>query len=354
MSINEENAKRDGFIYSGNQHESVPRALFFDKRLTPLERNAWQIIRLCFDNRSGITSPTYDYLQQFLTSMPCAQKASTETVARALTILRLTRWLSVIKRRAKDGTKQSNLYILHDSPLTPFEAIRLDEDYLTLVSESINHASKAIQSVTVAILDDIINDPYLSKKELPTRLELLLNRTISQNEQQKLSTVYNSEGSLTGILRNQEMPISESETSRKPLKNKPVRNPKSVISSSNKNKILLHENLPERFYSLSNSQQSGILKILQQLTSEERQQVMNEWNMRCNTHKINNPAAYLYGITQKAIRGELNGLLVVTQNNQLTKPSSLPIGEASPEVLQDKQKIQGHIDHLKSLLTMNR
>lgn len=106
--------------------------------------------------------------------MPCAEKASTETVARALMILRLTCWLSVIKRRAKDGTKHSNLYILNDSPLTTFEAIQLDEDYLTLVSESINHSGKAIQSVSVAILDDIINYPYLSKKELPIRLELLL------------------------------------------------------------------------------------------------------------------------------------------------------------------------------------
>lgn len=30
----------DGFLYSGNRHESVPRALFLDTRLTPLERNA--------------------------------------------------------------------------------------------------------------------------------------------------------------------------------------------------------------------------------------------------------------------------------------------------------------------------
>ncbi|MGD4883997.1 hypothetical protein QT781_20535, partial [Xanthomonas citri pv. citri] len=33
-------ASHDGFLYSGNRHESVPRALFLDRRLTPLERNA--------------------------------------------------------------------------------------------------------------------------------------------------------------------------------------------------------------------------------------------------------------------------------------------------------------------------
>jgi hypothetical protein len=31
---------QDGFLFSGNRHESVPRALFLDRRLTPLERNA--------------------------------------------------------------------------------------------------------------------------------------------------------------------------------------------------------------------------------------------------------------------------------------------------------------------------
>lgn len=53
----------DGFLFSGNRHESVPRALFFDHRLTPLERNAWQVFRLLLDD-DGITAfPTYEQLR---------------------------------------------------------------------------------------------------------------------------------------------------------------------------------------------------------------------------------------------------------------------------------------------------
>ena len=86
--------RQDGFLYSGNRHESVPRALFLDRRLTPLERNAWQVFRLQL-NDDGVTAfPTYDQLRPYLASMPCAAQASHETVARALTLLRLTRWLS--------------------------------------------------------------------------------------------------------------------------------------------------------------------------------------------------------------------------------------------------------------------
>jgi hypothetical protein len=41
---------------------SVPRALFLDRRLTPLERNAWQVFRLQL-NDDGVTAfPTYDQL----------------------------------------------------------------------------------------------------------------------------------------------------------------------------------------------------------------------------------------------------------------------------------------------------
>ena len=84
----------DGFLYSGNRHESVPRRLFLDRRLTPLERNAWQVFRLQL-NDDGVTAfPTYDQLRPYLASMPCAAQASHETVARVLTLLRLTRWLS--------------------------------------------------------------------------------------------------------------------------------------------------------------------------------------------------------------------------------------------------------------------
>lgn len=81
-------ATSDGFLYSANRHESIPRALFLDRRLTPLEHNAWQVFRLQL-NDGGVTAfPTYDQLRPYLASMPCAAQASYETVARALTLLR--------------------------------------------------------------------------------------------------------------------------------------------------------------------------------------------------------------------------------------------------------------------------
>lgn len=165
----------DAFLYSGNRHESVPRRLFLDRRLTPLERNAWQVFRLQL-NDDGVTAfPTYDQLRPYLASMPCAAQASHETVARALTLLRLTRWLSLVRRRRdpKTGRILGNLYVLHDEPLTPFEAMQLDPDYLGLVNQALTHAAKAVQIVGVQTLKEIAEDPMLSGRTLPTRLQVL-------------------------------------------------------------------------------------------------------------------------------------------------------------------------------------
>ncbi|MBN0203843.1 hypothetical protein JTL45_35305, partial [Pseudomonas aeruginosa] len=68
-------ATGDGFLFSGNRHESVPRRLFLDRRLTPLERNAWQVFRMML-NEDGVTAfPTYEQLRPWLASMPCAGQA---------------------------------------------------------------------------------------------------------------------------------------------------------------------------------------------------------------------------------------------------------------------------------------
>ncbi|EPZ15042.1 hypothetical protein M622_16890 [Thauera terpenica 58Eu] len=208
----------DGFLFSGNRHDSVPRRLLLDTRLTPLERNAWQVFRLLL-NDDGITAfPTYEALRPYLASLPCTPKASHETVARALTLLRLTRWLSLVRRRRdpRTGRIQGNLYVLHDEPLTPFEAMQLDPDYLGLVSQALTHASKAVQRVGLHTLWEIAEDPLLSGRSLPTRLQVLAHRLTDEHTgeapsyPQKPDAAKSEEGE-DALLRNDEPPASESE-----------------------------------------------------------------------------------------------------------------------------------------------
>ena len=310
----------DGFLYSGNRHESVPRALFLDRRLTPLERNAWQVLRLQLQSDGVTAFPTYDQLRPYLASMPCAAQASHETVARALTLLRLTRWLSLVRRRRdpKTGRILSNLYVLHDEPLTPFEAMQLDPDYLGLVSQALTHAAKAVQIVGMNTLREIAEDPMLNGRTLPTRLQVLAQR-MARNEWADASypqapVDHESEEGQDGLLRNLEGPSSEPEAGLKSAPDGSLRNPKedrtvrmdriNQVRTVPRAKSLQHLRLSERLLRLKGEQQSGAMVALQQVDESLRQAVLDEWDARCRNSAVRNPAGYLFGIIQKAMRGE--------------------------------------------------
>jgi len=320
-------APSDGFLFSGNRHESVPRRLFLDRRLTPLERNAWQVFRLML-NQDGVTAfPTYEQLRPWLASMPCAGSASHETVARALTLLRLTRWLSLVRRRRdpKTGRILGNLYVLHDEPLTPFEAMQLDADYLELVSQALGHSAKAVQVVGLNTLKEIADDPLLSGRTLPSRLQVLAERLARQGiaapeSYPQEGASHDSEEGPASLLRNDERPSSDSEAGPKPASDASLRNPKQdrTVRSSRIDEVrttarergqaraMQGVRLPERFLGLKEEQQAGAIVALQQVDASLRQSVLDEWAERCRGSAIRNPAGYLFGIIQRAIRGEFN------------------------------------------------
>lgn len=355
----------DGFLYSGNRHESVPRALFLDRRLTPLERNAWQVFRLLL-NDDGVTAfPTYDHLRSYLASTPCAEQASHETVARALTLLRLTRWLSLVRRRrdARTGRLKGNLYVLHDEPLTPYEAMQLDPEYLGLVSHALNHASKAIRQVGYRALQELAEDPLLSGRTLPTRLQVLAQHLQpgglgSLDRYPTAPHEHESEAGGEIPLRNGEPLPSDSEAGEKPSHDTLLRNPKqdrTEVLSTCINKAVrtvprTHElqglRLPERFLALKEEQQAGALMALRQVEAEQRQAVLDEWAVRCRKSEVRKPAGYLFGIIQKAIRGEFKAWAGKERSNALP-PAGPPASDhrpACPEVG------QAHLTHLHALL----
>lgn len=361
-------APQDGFLFSGNRHESVPRSLFLDKRLTPLERNAWQVFRLQL-NGDGLTAfPTYDQLRPYLASMPCSAQASHETIARALTLLRLTRWISLVRRRrdAKTGRIQGNLYVLHDEPLTPFEAMQLDPDYLGLVSQALTHASKAVQIVGLHTLQEIADDPLVSGRTLPSRLQVLARRMAEGgfDSYPQGSAPHESEEGRDGPLRNGARLSSESEAGPKAAPNGSLRNPKQdrTVLKDSINEVRtvprargLHDlQLPERFLSLKDEQQAGALVALRQVDEAQRQAVLDEWAARCRSSTVRNPAGYLFGIIQKAIRGEFKawaGDATQATPAAATSPSPAPTpastGTFTPA---DPEVVRAHIARLRQVL----
>ncbi|PLC52873.1 hypothetical protein CR155_15820 [Pollutimonas nitritireducens] len=357
-----ENPTSDGFLYSGNRHESVPRRLFLDRRLTPLERNAWQVFRLLL-NDDGVTAfPTYDQLRPWLASMPCGARASHETVARALTLLRLTRWLSLVRRRRdpKTGRILGNLYVLHDEPLTPFEAMQLDPDYLELVSQSLSHSAKAVQIVGLNTLQEIADDPLLQGRTLPSRLYVLaqrLQQDVSDTSYPQERDRHESEEGRSGLLRNLEAPSSESEAGVKPASNGTLRNPKqdrtvrevSIKEVRTAEPVRGAQNLrlPQRFGQLKQEQQAGTLVALRQVDESLRQAVLDEWAARCHNQVVRNPAGYLFGIIQRAISGDFKPWAGKSKG---PAPTNASTPEPAPREVVPPEVALEHLNRLRELV----
>ena len=363
MDSTRNSAPQDGFLFSGNRHESVPRRLFLDPRLTPLERNAWQVFRLQL-NDDGVTAfPTYEQLRPYLASMPCGALASHETVARTLTLLRLTRWLSLVRRRRdpRTGRILGNLYVLHDEPLSPFEAMQLDPDYLGLVSQALDHAAKAVRIVGLHTLREIAEDPLLGGRTLPTRLQVLAQRMTGSEAVPgfpQADTIADSEEGLNGRLRNGEAPSSESEAGMKPAPEHVLRNPKtdSTVRKNRMNEVRTvprphaqHDlRVPERFLQLREEQQTGALVALQQVEMAQRQAVLDEWAARCTNSTVRNPAGYLFGIIQKAIRGEFKAWASEAHAASTSSEATRRRGAEPPPA--DREVARAYLARLRSLL----
>ncbi|WP_145501489.1 STY4528 family pathogenicity island replication protein [Yersinia similis] len=150
--------EQSGLVFLGNVHDAVPRQLFLDPRLSALDKMAWVMIRLYAQQNEGAVFPTYDELQLQLAS-PHSDKASRETISRALLMLRLTGWLSLCKRvRDNSGRVRGNIYVQHDEPVSFRDAEYFDPTWLDTVADACQHSNKSVRLTALAVLNDIKSD----------------------------------------------------------------------------------------------------------------------------------------------------------------------------------------------------
>ncbi|MCI1021406.1 hypothetical protein HWD96_04095 [Pseudomonas putida] len=326
-----------GIIFSGNPHETVPRKLLLDNRLTPLERNCWQVFRLLV-NEDGITAfPTYDQLRPYLGMSP-GKHASRETVAKALTVLRLTRWLSLGRtvRNEINGQVQGNVYLLHDEPVTPAEALEFDKDYMTLLMQSMEHQNKAIKDIAAITWKEFTSDPDVGRR-LPSRIDTISDRLNAQTwaaetKQNALPTPefgirtqqdlagegLSSESEFSANSAKQgDLPLSsESELGLKPLSTPSVRNPNSDSTYTNTDRSVSKSSVQPRESAgvnwllaldlLKPEDRVKAREIMGSVPEDVREAVINQWKHRCATGSVAKPLAYLTTLAGKAIRGDFN------------------------------------------------
>ncbi|WP_119737103.1 STY4528 family pathogenicity island replication protein [Pseudomonas sp. Larv2_ips] len=336
----EGSAPYSGIIFSGNPHETVPRRLLLDDRLSPLERNAWQVFRLLINDDGMTAFPTYEQLRPYLGMLP-GRPASRETVSKALVTLRLTRWLSLGRRVRNDlsGQVQGNVYLLHDEPVTPGEALEFDKDYLQLLAQSMEHQTKAIREVAEIAWKEFAADPDVGER-LPTRLNIIEARLNSQSWVQA-TALQPSTAPEFGIRTQQNTPAStvssdselseisdkriafelssESELSRKSLSSDSVRNPNSYSTYTDTNNDVCKSSVHvphtsddtavdflDSLHRLPTDQKQSALVALQKVPPEVKPALIKQWVHRCDTGSVRNPLGYLMTLVAIAVRGDFN------------------------------------------------
>ncbi|WP_460053165.1 STY4528 family pathogenicity island replication protein [Pseudomonas sp. H1_A05] len=326
-------ALQAGFLFSGQSHEVVPRRLLLDNRLTPLERNAWQVFRLMLQGQSVVT-PRYEDLQPYLSSVPYGASASRETIARVLTMLRLTRWLSLVSRGRDQlsGRLQGSLYVLHDEPLTPAEAMELDQDYLELVGHALDHAAKAVRIVAQHVLEEIRQDTDIDLGRLPTRLDSWSDHWTKQGlDKTPNEALHDSELGGDHPVRNRVEPRSDPEPGLKANVSGTVLNPnaactvlkESICTVPRATPAVDNLHWPDPLH-LSPSERQAVTVALNKLKPADRQAVLNEAGARCATGSVRKPAAYLMGLIQRALKGDFRPWAGQAESLPFAEPSSAP------------------------------
>jgi hypothetical protein len=351
----------------------VPQSLLLDDRLTPLERNAWLAFRSLAGDAGTVIS--YESLRGFLPSAPGSQKAALETVARAVLCLRLSTWIALVeyRRNPLTGFSMASRYVVRDEPLAFVEACRADGDYLPLLDRALSHASTTVRQLARSILDAALRHP-----DALARLPLAMQEQIRLLQQK-----YRDDGpddsdgapASSGTLPSTCPSSTEADVPKHaPALAATVRTVEDLVSR----KIHTYRtevrpqseapaptlDAPARFHGLPPDQQRYLTTRLGALRPEQRQAVLDEWNVRCGAGYVRNAIAYLYGLIRKALEGTFR----LWAARKLTPdPASTKAADEAPRLHRNSPRPQPtlptgrpasrevarkHIEHIRNFLKM--
>ena len=152
----------DALLFLGNGHHAVPALVVHDPVLEPVDKLIWMVI---YQRGRGMGAtavfPGYTEIARL------ANVASTATVARAIAILRATRWLSLCARgRDAGGRFSGNVYALHDEPLPLADALHLDPDYMAFLQAARRHHHARVRRIAAALCTSLDADIRAGKDVL--------------------------------------------------------------------------------------------------------------------------------------------------------------------------------------------
>jgi len=150
----------DTMLFLGNHHQSFPTSVIKDPVLEPVDKLVWMVVMLqVHETKADTAFPGYDAIGRM------ANISSRSTIARAIAILRASRWLTLCARiRRASGQFLSNLYALHDEPLPLADALHLDAEYMAFLNKALSHNHGRVRAVAQGVLSSMDEDIEAGKE----------------------------------------------------------------------------------------------------------------------------------------------------------------------------------------------
>ena len=145
---------RDTVLFLGARHQSFPVLVVEDPILEPVDKILWMVIW-----QRGAGGGTRALFPTYADMAAKAHIRSDTTIARAIAILRATRWLSLCARvRGKQGKFRGNVYAVHDEPLSLTDTLPLDPEYLQFLDTAKTHPHPRVRKVAASVLASLDAD----------------------------------------------------------------------------------------------------------------------------------------------------------------------------------------------------
>ncbi|MCP1366315.1 STY4528 family pathogenicity island replication protein, partial [Halomonas sp. BBD48] len=233
------------------------------------------------------------------------------------------RWmtLGMKARNTANGRMIGNIYVLHDEPLAPAEALSLDRDYIEYVIHCTRHRNKAVAKVARLISDELAENGVL---EAPTRLDVLDQRAERQRRAEFPMETQASDAqfcmktqanSLSFPKGSSQFPSKDTPSSQRKLSAKtaayeevsmrsvstPVRSyTKSVFKTTAREEIStpLVWSWP---LELTSDERKAVSFLLTGLPNDVQQAVIDEAAGRLEAGKVKSPVGFLHTLAKRAM-----------------------------------------------------
>ncbi|SPU51532.1 STY4528 family pathogenicity island replication protein [Bordetella trematum] len=292
---------------------ATPTSLMLDARLTPLERNGWQVLRMLRSAEGISPLANLGQLRRYLTSTPLGQRAGYETARRVLVVLRLTGWISMVgqQRDPLTGHVLSELYQVHESALDFQQACALDASLSALLQGSIGHENNQVDRVAVHIPATLAQAPEAASMVAHDQRhdddDLSPTPPSQANEAADLLPLSgDSAGSTlvpqqTGHARH--MTTKQGGT-YKTYMYKKERTYRTREGDGDGDPASQSVSLPPCLSNAQADQQKDVRAALRRLPPQHRQEVLDELQARSQSGTVRNVVAYFFALVKRVFTGE--------------------------------------------------